>query len=88
MYQFPSVTAYNPTTGKPTGTNCTICVKDPVPATGDDADPLRAGLPMLPPGKYVVEVVLPPGYELVKEEDKNKKQDQITREGNVYYIRS
>src|SRR5271165_6886017 len=26
---------------------------------------------MLPPGKYVVEVVLPPGYELVKEEDKN-----------------
>jgi hypothetical protein len=26
---------------------------------------------MLPKGKYVVEVVLPPGYELVKEEDKN-----------------
>ncbi len=26
---------------------------------------------MLPAGKYVVEVVLPPGYELVKEEDKN-----------------
>jgi hypothetical protein len=26
---------------------------------------------MLPPGKYVVEVVVPPGYELVKEEDKN-----------------
>jgi hypothetical protein len=25
----------------------------------------------LPAGKYVVEVVLPPGYELVKEEDKN-----------------
>ena len=26
---------------------------------------------MLPPGKYVVEVILPQGYELVKEEDKN-----------------
>ncbi len=26
---------------------------------------------MLPTGKYVVEVVVPPGYELVKEEDKN-----------------
>ena len=26
---------------------------------------------MLPPGKYVVEVVVPQGYELVKEEDKN-----------------
>ncbi len=26
---------------------------------------------MLPAGKYVVEVVVPPGYELVKEEDKN-----------------
>jgi len=25
----------------------------------------------LPPGKYVAEVVVPPGYELVKEEDKN-----------------
>ena len=26
---------------------------------------------MLPSGKYVVEIILPPGYELVKEEDKN-----------------
>src|SRR5205823_1206940 len=29
------------------------------------------GLPMLPRGQYVVEMVVPPGYELVKEEDKN-----------------
>jgi hypothetical protein len=71
MYQFPSVTSVDLTTGKPNGTNCKICAADPVPTTGTDADPLRAGLPMLPPGKYVVEVVLPPGYELVKEEDKN-----------------
>ena len=73
QYQFPSVTSTDPATGKPTGTNCTICANtpDPVPTTGDGADPLRAGLPMLPPGKYVVEVVVPPGMELVKEEDKN-----------------
>jgi uncharacterized repeat protein (TIGR01451 family) len=71
MYQFPSVTSLDPTTGRPNGTNCKICIPDPVPASGTDADPLRSGLPMLPPGKYVVEVVLPPGFELVKEEDKN-----------------
>jgi hypothetical protein len=63
MYQFPSVTGINPTNGKPTGTNCTICVPNP-----DKSDTYRVGTPMLPAGKYVVE---PPGYELVKEEDKN-----------------
>ena len=61
MYSFPSVTSRNTTTGLPTGTNCTICVANP---TGD-------GTRMLPAGKYVVEMVVPPGYELVKEEDKN-----------------
>jgi hypothetical protein len=71
-YQFPSVTALD-ANGRPSATNCKICTTnpDPVPASGPDADPLRSGLPMLPPGKYVVEVVLPPGFELVKEEDKN-----------------
>jgi hypothetical protein len=66
MYQFPSVTARNPQTGAPAGTNCTICIADP-----DTTDTYRSGIPMLPKGKYVVEVVVPPGYELVKEEDKN-----------------
>jgi hypothetical protein len=66
MYQFPSVTGMDPVSGKPTGTNCAICVADP-----DANDPYRKGAPMLPSGKYVVEVVPPPGYELVKEEDKN-----------------
>src|SRR3989440_509736 len=66
MYQFPSVTGLNPTSGKPTGTNCTICVPNP-----DTTDTYRSGTPMLPAGKYVVEMVVPPGYELVKEEDKN-----------------
>jgi hypothetical protein len=66
MYQFPSVTAFNPTTGKPAGTNCTACVPNP-----DSTDSYRFGTPMLPAGKYVVEMIVPPGYELVKEEDKN-----------------
>jgi len=67
MYQFPSKTGTNPVTGNTTGTNCTICVKNP-----DPTDPFRFGKEdMLPKGKYVVEVVVPPGYELVKEEDKN-----------------
>jgi hypothetical protein len=61
MYKFPSVTAMEPTTGKPTRTNCTICMPNP---SGD-------GTKMLPAGTYVVEVIVPPGYELVKEEDKN-----------------
>ena len=73
MYQFPSIIGRNPVTGAPTGTgsvngtpgsrpgsNCTICVSNPTDGT-----------PMLPAGKYVVEMILPPGYELVKEEDKN-----------------
>jgi len=63
MYSFPSVTATD-ATGKPTASNCTICTTDP-------ATDLYNGIPMLPVGKYVVEVVPPPGYEIVKEEDKN-----------------
>jgi hypothetical protein len=66
------------TDGKPgsmSGTNCTICVVNPsrtdVAPTDISYDPFRAGTPMLPAGKYVVEVVVPTGYELVKEEDKN-----------------
>jgi hypothetical protein len=83
MYSFPSVLGINPTTGKAvtpagyinpitgaaptiTGTNCTICVGNP-----DTTDVYRVGTPMLPPGKYVVEVIMPPGYEVEKEEDKN-----------------
>jgi hypothetical protein len=82
-YFFPSSLGINPTTGKPvtptgyinpiTGvasttavTNCTICVPNP-----DTTDKYRVGTPMLPPGKYVVQVIMPPGYEVYKEEDKN-----------------
>jgi hypothetical protein len=81
MYMFPSVTGFNPTTGQPSGTNCTACVTNV-----DSSDPYRfggsatpaayvsgqsKGTPVLPAGNYVVEVVVPPGYQLVKEEDKN-----------------
>ena len=66
MYSFPSVTSTSTTTGKPLTTNCAVCKTNP-----DASDTLRFGTPMLPAGKYVVEVVVPPGFELVKEEDKN-----------------
>src|SRR6201982_156470 len=65
MYQFPSVTSVD-ANGKPNVTNCTKCIPNPAPGTD-----WSSGLPMLPAGKYVVEVIVPPGYELVKEEDKN-----------------
>ncbi len=67
MYQFPSVTHIDPATGRPAGTNCTACVTNTSAPVGD----YSRDLPMLPAGKYVVEMVVPPGYELVKEEDKN-----------------
>ncbi len=80
MYSFPSSLGIDPTSGKllavkgstngaassMNGTNCTICVANP-----DTTDVYRVGTPMLPPGKYVVEVIMPPGYEVYKEEDKN-----------------
>ena len=81
-YRFPSVTGLD-ANGKPAGTNCHLsttaepwgCISNPTVASGDPSspnyDPYRAGTPMLPAGKYVVEVVVPDGFELVKEEDKN-----------------
>ncbi len=73
MYSFPSVTSRDPISGKPNGTNCTICQnKGSVSAAPTlPATDLYYGLPQLPVGKYVVEVVPPQGYEIVKEEDKN-----------------
>ncbi|HEX8837266.1 MAG TPA: hypothetical protein VF748_10050 [Candidatus Acidoferrum sp.] len=79
-YSFPSSLGVDPTTGtllavkgatngvasSMNGTNCTICVANP-----DSTDHYRVGTPMLPPGKYVVQVILPQGFEVYKEEDKN-----------------
>jgi hypothetical protein len=92
MYKFPSVTAVD-ANGKPTlaGTNCKICSANTAVPTTD----LYYGIPQLPAGKYVVEVVLPPGYELVKEEDKNiligdnfiaPVTQQFGGLGNIYII--
>ena len=66
MYSFPSVTATD-ATGKPIASACTICKANTVVPTTD----LYYGTPMLPSGKYVVEVVPPKDFEIVKEEDKN-----------------
>ena len=66
MYSFPSVTGLNPSTAsqvEPTAPSAPPILTRPIP-TG-------SALPMLPVGKYVVEVVPPAGYEIVKEEDKN-----------------
>jgi hypothetical protein len=63
LYIFPSV-IHNPVTGA-VGTNCTACIANP------NAGQIASPATILPPGKYVVEVIVPPGYELVKEEDKN-----------------
>ena len=74
MYSFPSVTTIDPATGKPAATNChpwTSAEPWGCKTNPDSSDPIRSGTPMLAPGKYVVEVIVPPGYELVKEEDKN-----------------
>jgi hypothetical protein len=66
MYKFPSVTAVD-ANGKPSaGTNCTICNPTAVPA----AD-LYYGISHAACRQVCGGSGLPPGYELVKEEDKN-----------------
>ena len=53
MYTFPSVTSFDPATGKPAGTNCTGCITNPshatvtaelTAATDPAYDPYRAGI--------------------------------------------
>ena len=87
-YSFPSVTAIDPATGKPSKSNCTSCVTNP-----DDGVSK-----MLPAGTYVVEVIPPTGFELVKEEDKNilmgdvyvapvtQQFGQVIGLGNIYIL--
>ena len=66
MYQFPSVTGRLRPASPPGPT--APCAR---PIHAADPTDWNYGQPMLPPGKYVVEMIVPPGYELVKEEDKN-----------------
>ncbi len=52
-------------------TNCTICTANPANTVLTNK-PTNVTYPdVLPKGKYVVELVVPDGYEIVKEEDKN-----------------
>ena len=81
MYAFPSVKSIDPLTGKPSSTVRPAATGEPTVA--DDqlhglypeslTPAIRTGraCPCCLPGKYVVEMIVPPGYELVKEEDKN-----------------
>jgi hypothetical protein len=83
LWHFPSPTcraapaAVIPATASPTGVaiQC-VTVHNPAygttgPATINGVVQTGAAPAVLPSGKYVVEVVVPPGYELEKEEDKN-----------------
>ena len=73
-YKFPSVNTLG-ADGRPASSNCHMATDaEPwgcKPNTAAGSTDWDAGKPVLLPGKYVVEVVMPPGYELVKEEDKN-----------------
>ena len=72
MYQFPSVTGQRsaPTGDQlPQADTASRCAART--ARSAIATIRTDGTPMLPAGKYVVEMIVPPGYELVKEEDKN-----------------
>ncbi len=65
MYKFPSVDGGGSRRpGKPTQARTAASVLRRQPRLGTASRCCRAG-------KYVVEVIVPPGYELVKEEDKN-----------------
>ena len=61
LYKFPSVLAIDPATGKPSKTNWHQLHRQP----------RRRATRCSRPGSTVVEVIMPQGYELVKEEDKN-----------------
>ena len=84
LWHFPSPTCkatpgatYTVTSGPMTGRMITCpTVANPAyagtgPATINGVVQTGAVPAVLPPGKYVVEVVVPPGFEIEKEEDKN-----------------
>src|SRR5882762_5516660 len=76
LYQFPSakcqtVGATFTISGNTNTYSCAV-VTNPAFNASINGHPQTGAAPVvLPPGKYVAEVVVPPGYELTKEEDKN-----------------
>lgn len=74
LYQFPSGTcAATPgaTFTSPSGQSITCATVHNPAYGGPPSTSMGAAPAVLPAGKYVVEVLTPPGYEIVKEEDKN-----------------
>ncbi len=73
MYQFPSQTCMTPGATFTANGQSYACatIANPALAATNLAPHTGAVPAVLPPGKYVVEVVPPLGYEIVKEEDKN-----------------
>jgi hypothetical protein len=74
LYQFPSqacsgtATSFNATiNGAIVPVTCATVTNTNFGTVGAYGSPTK----IMPPGKYIVEVVVPPGYELTKEEDKN-----------------
>jgi hypothetical protein len=69
LFQFPSQTCLTPgaTFTVPGNTTAYHCVTVANPAAGLAG----AATAVMPPGKYVTEVILPPGWQLDKEEDLN-----------------
>lgn len=72
-YQFPSASCNAPGATFTTASGRQVsCVTRQNPANTDSSNVNKLQYPaILPTGKYVVEVEVPPGYEIVKEEDKN-----------------
>ena len=74
LYEFPSATCLTPGASftVPGSTKVYTCATVPNPAYGQPGVTGAGAKPsVLPAGKYVTEVVTPPGWELVKEEDLN-----------------
>jgi hypothetical protein len=71
LYQFPSQACSGTATSFTATINGTAVTVACATIANTNAGHPGSTAKILPPGKYVVEVVVPPGYELTKEEDKN-----------------
>src|SRR4029077_3282795 len=71
LYQFPSQACSGTATSFTATINGTAVTVNCATIPNTNAGHPGSSAKILPPGKYVVEVVVPPGYELTKEEDKN-----------------
>ena len=71
LYQFPTASCIKQVGGTGPGCVANPLTSAPV-APGQPPQPLQQWSQyILAPGKYITEVILPPGFDVVKEEDKN-----------------